>query len=99
MRLGAEEQGRLTGRAEAVCSGSRASVPEPSVRYQSLLKFDVFLTVDRNLSYQQDLSRFRIGVVVLVAAGNRLADLRPLMPRVLAALPGVKPGEVVLVGG
>ena len=62
-------------------------------------RFDVFLTVDRNLSYQQDLSRFRIGVVVLVAAGNRLADLRPLMPRVLEALPGVRPGELVLVGG
>jgi hypothetical protein len=38
-------------------------------------RLDVFLTVDRNLSYQQDLSAFNIAVVVIVAPGNRLVDL------------------------
>ena len=43
-------------------------------------QFDVFVTVDRNLSFQQDLVSFRIIVVVLRARTNRLADLRPLVP-------------------
>jgi predicted nuclease of predicted toxin-antitoxin system len=53
-------------------------------------QFDVFLTADRNLSYQQDLSSFDIAVVVLVAPSNRLDDLRPLVPRVLEMLPTAK---------
>ena len=53
-------------------------------------QFDVFLTADRNLSYQQDLSSFDIAVVVLVARSNRLDDLRPLVPRVLEILPAAK---------
>jgi hypothetical protein len=50
-------------------------------------QFEVFLTADRNLSYQQDLSSFDIAVVVLVARSNRFEDLRPLAPRVLEVLP------------
>jgi len=60
--------------------------------------FDVFLTVDRNLSYQQDMGRFNIAVVVLVARGNRLADLRPLMPQVLEVLAEIRPGQLLRVG-
>jgi hypothetical protein len=41
--------------------------------------FDVFLTADRNLSYQQDVSVFDIAVMVLAARSNRLDDLRPLV--------------------
>lgn len=61
-------------------------------------QFGVFLTVDRNLSYQQDIGRFNIAVVVLAARGNRLSDLRPLMRQVLEVLGGVAPGQVMLVG-
>jgi predicted nuclease of predicted toxin-antitoxin system len=48
--------------------------------------FDVFLTADRNLSYQQDVSAFDIAVMVLAARSNRLDDLRPLVPRLLEIL-------------
>lgn len=41
-------------------------------------EFDVFLTADRNLSHQQDVSAFDIAVVVLVARSNSINDLRPL---------------------
>ena len=47
-------------------------------------EFDVFLTVDRNLSFQQDIGTLNIAVVVLVAKGNRHSDLRPLVPDLLA---------------
>jgi len=59
--------------------------------------FDVFLTVDRNLSFQQDVTRFKLAVVVLVANGNRYSDLQPLVSDVLAALVGVAPGQSVKV--
>ena len=62
-------------------------------------QFDVFLTADRNLSYQQDLSSFDIAIVVLVARSNRLDDLRPLVPRVLEMLPTAKRREVTRITG
>ena len=62
-------------------------------------EFDVFLTVDRNLSYQQDVSALGIAVVVLVARSNSIDDLRPLAPRILEALANTKRGRVTLVGG
>jgi predicted nuclease of predicted toxin-antitoxin system len=59
--------------------------------------FDVFLTSDRNLSYQQNVSAFDIAVIVLVARSNSMDDLRPLVPRILRALTTAKAGTVTLV--
>jgi hypothetical protein len=61
--------------------------------------FDVFVTVDRNLSFQQNLPVFAIAVIVLHAKTNRLSDLRPLVPELLTAIPTAKPGAVTFVGG
>ena len=61
-------------------------------------RFDVFVTVDRNLSFQRDLGRFKIAVVVLVARGNKESDLRPLIPELLVALTRTVPGQVVRIG-
>ncbi len=55
-------------------------------------KFEVFITVDRNLSHQQHLPKYRIAVLVVSVRSNRLGDLLPLVPAILAALPGCKPG-------
>jgi hypothetical protein len=61
-------------------------------------RFDVFVTVDRNLSFQQNLVSFSIAVVALQAKSNRLADLRPLISEVLAAIEFGRPGTVKFVG-
>ena len=61
-------------------------------------QFDVFLTVDRNLSFQQPLPQFKIAVVVMRARSNRLRDLLPIVPRLLGTLPDVKRGEVTWIG-
>ena len=61
-------------------------------------QFDVFLTVDRNLSFQQNLTGLPIAVIVLQARTNRLADLRPLVPSLLAAIEIARPGALKLVG-
>ena len=60
--------------------------------------FDIFITVDRNLSFQQNLPKFNIAVLVLHAPSNRLADLQPLAPKILATLPTLKKGEAEHVG-
>lgn len=59
--------------------------------------FEVFVTVDRNLSFQQNLPHYNIAVVVLRARSNRLQDLRPLVPKLLEILPKVKRGEALWV--
>ncbi|NJK54427.1 MAG: DUF5615 family PIN-like protein [Leptolyngbyaceae cyanobacterium SU_3_3] len=60
-------------------------------------EFDVFITVDRNLSFQQNLPQFDIAVIVLQSPSNRLADLKPLAPAVLAMLPTVVKGQATTV--
>jgi predicted nuclease of predicted toxin-antitoxin system len=61
--------------------------------------FDVFVTVDRNLSFQQHLVSFSVAVVVLHARSNRLAELRRLLPELLQALEITPPGTARSVGG
>lgn len=60
--------------------------------------FDAFVTVDRNLSFQQNLQKFSIVVAILIGPTNRLEDIRPLLPRLLQLLPVAKRGEVTWVG-
>src|SRR5438132_827548 len=57
--------------------------------------FDVFLTVDRNLEYQQNLRSTKIAVVVLVAKSNSYQDLQPLMPSVVQSLQEIQSGDLV----
>ena len=59
--------------------------------------FDVFLTGDQNLEFQQNISKRRLGVVVLCAASNALEDLVPLIPGALAAIAAIQSGQVVRV--
>jgi predicted nuclease of predicted toxin-antitoxin system len=61
-------------------------------------EFDVFVTVDRNLSFQQKLDTYSVAVIVLGATSNRLADLRPLVPKLLAAIERAQPGIAEFVG-
>jgi hypothetical protein len=61
-------------------------------------EFDVFVTTDRNLSFQQNLDVLPIAVIVLNAPTNRLADLRPLVPRLLAAIASSAPRKATIVG-
>jgi hypothetical protein len=66
-------------------------------------EFDAFVTIDRSLTFQQDLDSLlqgtRLGVVVLGAPSNRFEALRPLLPQLLGALQSLAPGQVVFVRG
>lgn len=61
-------------------------------------EFDAFLTMDRRLPEQQDVAQLSFGVLLLQATSNRMGDLRPLVPAILAALGTVRPGTLVTVG-
>ncbi len=60
-------------------------------------QFDAFVTVDKNLPYQQDLANLPIAVVVLEAVSNELPRLLPLVPALEAALARLAPRSYVLV--
>ena len=60
-------------------------------------EFDVFVTVDRYLSFQQHLPKYNIAVVLLVAKSNRIDDLVALVPALLTALAGAPKGAVTKI--
>ena len=59
--------------------------------------FGVLITADQNLPHQQNLATFELGVVILVAQRNRLADYMPLLPLLREELTKVKPGKAIRV--
>jgi hypothetical protein len=61
------------------------------------VEFDVFLTVDQNLLFQQNIQKFKIGIILMVARNNRFKTLLPLMSEVNAAIEEVKLGELVRI--
>ncbi|MCC7325237.1 MAG: DUF5615 family PIN-like protein [Burkholderiales bacterium] len=65
---------------------------------RSAEKFDVILTADQNLPYQQNVDRLPIAVVVIAAKSNRIETLRELVPDLLAALPLIQPRALIRVG-
>jgi predicted nuclease of predicted toxin-antitoxin system len=56
-------------------------------------EFDVFITIDKNLSFQQNVSSLALAVVVLHPETSRLKDLRKLAPALRKLLPTLKAGE------
>jgi hypothetical protein len=64
---------------------------------QASQHFDAFVTVDRGLAFQQNVSTLPLAVIIMQAPTNRLADLQPLIPNLLAALKSAPKGVVTLV--
>jgi len=60
-------------------------------------EFDAFVTVDKNLPYQQNLTTLPVAVVVLDAVSNELAALLPLLPSLEESLLTLKPRTYLLV--
>ena len=60
--------------------------------------WQVLLTMDQGMQPQQNLAGRTISVAIVRAKSNRLSDLLPQVPSILAALPSLKPGGVVQIG-
>jgi hypothetical protein len=58
-------------------------------------QFDIFITADQNLQYQQNLKSNILGIVVLVSPNNRLETLAPFVPQLLGKLATIQAGEVI----
>ena len=83
-----------------------ATVPEKGwagIKNGALLRLiqsaaiDVFVTIDGNLEYQQNLKKVKLALVVLKASDNTIETLRPLSPQILAALQDIQPGDIVRI--
>jgi predicted nuclease of predicted toxin-antitoxin system len=61
-------------------------------------EFDAFVTIDRNLPFQQNLSKFDIAVIVLRTPSSRLAHLKLLIPLLLIQLPLAPSRQASTVG-
>jgi hypothetical protein len=60
-------------------------------------QYDVLVTVDQNLQYQQNMKTFAVAVIVLKAKRSTYPLLKPLMPQVIETLAKIKPGDVIIV--
>jgi len=60
--------------------------------------FEVLITGDKNMQFQQNIAKRRLGVLVMVAPSNAIEDLLPVVPNALAALATIQAGQVVRVG-
>jgi predicted nuclease of predicted toxin-antitoxin system len=58
-------------------------------------EFEVLITGDRNLEFQQNPATLPLAVIVLIASNNRIETLRPLLPKMLEALKTLRPGQLV----
>ena len=61
-------------------------------------QFDVFVTADQNLQFQQNLIALPLAVVVLVSRTNKIEDLRPLLPQLLEQLATLQVRTLVRIG-
>ena len=60
--------------------------------------FEVFVTPDRKLEYQQNIPQVGLAIVVVRAHTNRIEDIAPLVPQLLEVLPAVRIGTVTHIG-
>ena len=60
--------------------------------------YDVLVTMDRSIEFQQRIRGLPFGIVLVRAPSNRMQDLRPLVTSILAALVAITPGVVQRVG-
>lgn len=62
-------------------------------------EFDVLLTMDQGIEYQQNLSNLNIAILALRAKSNQIEDLAPIVPAALTTLKGIRPGQLIKIGG
>nr|VFJ66368.1 MAG: hypothetical protein BECKDK2373B_GA0170837_11673 [Candidatus Kentron sp. DK]VFJ67004.1 MAG: hypothetical protein BECKDK2373C_GA0170839_11583 [Candidatus Kentron sp. DK] len=89
---------KITGySAQTVAKAGWASFKNGNLLQRAQADFDIFITADRSLIYQQNLSNFDIAVIVLLARSNKVNDLLPFVPELLTAIPKAKPGAPLVL--
>jgi len=60
-------------------------------------RFDVFLTADQSIEYQQNLTGRNIAIIILRTKSNRLRDILPHVPNCLVQIESIQPGQIVRI--
>ena len=94
-RLGALLTGHQT---TTVPTSGWAGIKNGKLLALAATKFDVFLTSDKNIEFQQNLATLPIAVLVVVARSNRLRDIEPLLSGILSELNRLPPKSLRRVG-
>src|SRR5579864_727738 len=84
---------------KTVADAGWAGVKNGELLRRAAAQFDVFITIDRNLEYQQNFADILLAVIVVHAPSNDVSMLRPLMPAVLAVISEAKAGVVTHING
>jgi Domain of unknown function (DUF5615) len=61
--------------------------------------FQIFITIDKNMRHQRNLTSTKLGIIILNTVSNRIDDLRLVAPLVLDVLQSIKPGDIVRIDG
>jgi len=62
-------------------------------------QYDVLITMDRGIEFQQNLTTVAVSVLLVRASSNRMTHLQPLVPAILDALAALKAGQLRRIGG
>jgi predicted nuclease of predicted toxin-antitoxin system len=91
--------GELAGHSvKTVSEVGRSSVENGELLRRAAGQFDVFITADQNLQFQQNLGALPLTVITLVARTNKLEELRPLVPELLKCLATLQARTFVRIG-
>ena len=85
----------LSGQVETASFAGLAGISNGALLDAMSGRFDVLITIDAGLRYQQSITKRPVAVIVLRVPTNAIDDLRPLVPAILTALTSIKPGMVV----
>jgi hypothetical protein len=85
----------MPDRAEAGLAGQKNGI---LLSLAEAAGFDLFLTMDKGLQYQQNLEGRRIAILIVRARSNRLQDLLPHLEACRSIMKAIQPGEAIRVG-
>ena len=74
-----------------------SSVKNGELLRRASAAFDVFVTADKRLEKQQNIPKFKIGVVVVATVDTRLPSMRSVLKQLRSAISSVTPGTVIIV--
>ena len=89
----------LVGHAGTTVVGRGGAVKNGDLLRRMRGEYDALLTMDQGIEFQQNIAALPFGVLLVLAPSNRMVHLQPLVPTILEALPGLKPGQLRRIGG
>jgi predicted nuclease of predicted toxin-antitoxin system len=67
------------------------------LRAAELAGYDVLLTLDQGIPYQQHVAGLKMGIITMRSATSQIKDLLPLVDAILEVLPSIQPGQIVSI--